>query len=260
MKKSQGSSPKFAKPSAPKKGQKPQKAQSQTKAAGPKNKFQAPLKRGPKPARDERAVEKKTSLARVEFVKSAKEVSGWPQDERPEIAITGRSNAGKSTFINALTNQKIAKVSNTPGKTILLNFFNIGQGYRLVDMPGYGYAARSGHEQVSWSDMIEPYLVLRTQLVGVILIVDIRRKWSDDEKLLVQFLEKHDRPWALVLSKTDKLNAKEMREARLRFAGVTSAQNIFYCSSQKRESVQQVEEALYSRWVKGSEAAVGVRQ
>ncbi len=184
------------------------------------------------------------------FMKSAKLPEQWPDIDKPEIAITGRSNAGKSTFLNAVTGLKIAKVSQTPGKTTLLNFFNMGRYYRIVDMPGYGYSARSGSEQVSWTQMIEPYLASRENLKGVIIIVDCRRAWTEDENLLTQFLEAQGRPWALVLSKTDKLNAKELRECQKRFAEIPGADAVFYYSSEKKDSAKSVESALFDRWIK----------
>ena len=89
------------------------------------------------------------------FLKSAVWPKDYPEADRPEIALIGRSNAGKSSLLNALVSQKAAKVSQTPGKTRLLNFFDFGDHYRLVDMPGYGFAARSGDEILAWEKMIK---------------------------------------------------------------------------------------------------------
>lgn len=146
----------------------------------------------------------------------------------PEIAVLGRSNAGKSSLINAWAGSQLAKTSSAPGKTRLINFFQ-GAKYRLVDFPGYGYSSRSGHEQASWAGMIESFLASRGNLVGALIVMDCRREWTEDETLLVRFLQKIRRPVAAVLTKADKLNRAEeakIRQKFLKLPGVTAFQEL----------------------------------
>lgn len=107
----------------------------------------------------------------------------FPESKMKEIAMAGRSNAGKSSLINIWANTKIAKVSQSPGKTRLLNFFNMNNSYIIVDMPGYGYASRGGDEVTAWRKMVENYLKQRPQLAGLVLVMDIARDWEDDEEI-----------------------------------------------------------------------------
>src|SRR6478752_6525097 len=132
----------------------------------------------------------------IQFIKSAVLPKDYPIHKMAEVAIAGRSNAGKSSFINALTRNKVAKVSSTPGKTTLLNFFNMEDSYVLVDMPGYGFAARSNDEISQWHQMIEAYLMSRENLVGLVVIMDIRRDWTADEELLKKFSDERGFPLA----------------------------------------------------------------
>jgi len=125
----------------------------------------------------------------IQFIKSAVLAKDYPNHNMAEVAIAGRSNAGKSSFINGLAKSKIAKVSSTPGKTRLLNFFNMEDSYVLTDMPGYGFAARSGNELREWQQMIETYLTTRENLKGLILVMDIRRSWTNDEEIMRLFLK-----------------------------------------------------------------------
>lgn len=124
---------------------------------------------------------------KFKFLKSAVFPVDYPPPSRPEIIVTGRSNAGKSSFLNALAGSAIAKVSQQPGKTTLLNFFDVGQHYRLVDTPGYGYSKRSGDEQASWQQMLESYFSLRGNLVGILILMDYKRDFEEDEKMLLRF-------------------------------------------------------------------------
>ncbi len=143
----------------------------------------------------------------VKFIKSATQPDGYPPSNLPEIAFLGRSNAGKSSLLNSLSNHKIAKVSSTPGKTALINFFDVGGDYRFVDLPGYGYASRSRKEREGWERMIETYLFGRENLQALVLVMDIRRKWTDDEQMLFDSLgEERGLPFVVVLNKTDKLS------------------------------------------------------
>ncbi len=118
--------------------------------------------------------------ARLKFVTSSPDLKGCPRDSRPEVALIGRSNSGKSSLLNGIAQERVAMTSSTPGKTRLLNFFDAGPNYRFVDMPGYGWSARGGEEHHSWKPMIEGFLGARANLVGLLILLDVRRDWTDD--------------------------------------------------------------------------------
>ncbi len=188
---------------------------------------------------------------KVRFLKSGVKPSDYPFPYKPEVALVGRSNAGKSTFINAFCGQKVAKVSQTPGKTRLLNFFEIGEQVYLVDMPGYGFATGNRAEIASWKEMIENYLTSRESLKGVILVMDIRREWSEDEELLRRYFAHHGIPWALVLSKADKLS-RSAGQQRQRLVQKTLGTEVpvFIVSGQKREGIEPVKNLVLKEWAK----------
>ncbi|HHU69683.1 MAG TPA: YihA family ribosome biogenesis GTP-binding protein [Thermoanaerobacterales bacterium] len=130
-----------------------------------------------------------------------------PKDNFPEIAFVGRSNVGKSTLINSLTNRKsLAKTSSQPGKTRLINFYNINDQFYLVDLPGYGYAKVPQKEKERWGKMIEDYLLNREHLKAVIMVVDIRHMPSEDDLLMYRWLEYYKMKTIIVLNKADKLS------------------------------------------------------
>lgn len=186
----------------------------------------------------------------VKFIKSAVLPKDYPKTGKKEIAIAGRSNAGKSSFLNAIANNKIAKVSNTPGKTRLLNFFSRGENYILVDMPGYGFAARSGSEMREWHTMIENYLSLREELVGLVLVMDSRREWTEDEELLKAYTDSRGLPMAVVLTKSDKLTRNEIQKAIARIKKDAATEAVFMTSALKNDGQKEVEEYLFENWVK----------
>lgn len=153
----------------------------------------------------------------AEFIKSAVEPSGYPREELPEIAFAGRSNVGKSSLINVLVNRKrLVKTSSTPGRTQLLNFFDINASFTFVDLPGYGYARVPASVQRHWGPMIETYLETRKTLQAVVLILDIRRTPREEEQELLAWLNLHNIPCVLVLTKIDKLSkSKQLRQLHL---------------------------------------------
>ena len=153
----------------------------------------------------------------IVFVKSASHWSQFPPGNKPQVAVVGRSNSGKSSFINALAKQKVAKVSQKPGKTRLLNIFDVHKKFLLVDMPGYGYAARSKSERKDWEKMIEQYLLGSESLVGLVLLMDIRRRWSDEEWLIHDFCASQNLPFLLGLTKADKLSRSRWKAAQMAF-------------------------------------------
>lgn len=186
----------------------------------------------------------------VKFIKSAVLPKDYPKTGKKEIAIAGRSNAGKSSFLNAIANSKIAKVSNTPGKTRLLNFFSRGDSYVLVDMPGYGFAARSGNEMREWHTMIENYLSMREELAGLVLVMDSRREWTEDEELLKAYTDTRGLPMAVVLTKSDKLTRNEINQAVARIKKAAGTEAVFMTSALKNIGQEEVEEYLFENWVK----------
>ena len=138
----------------------------------------------------------------------------YPKLSHPEIAFSGRSNVGKSSLINRLLNQKIARTSNTPGRTRQLNFFTINNALTFVDLPGYGYAKVAKSERRGWQRLIEDYLVHAPNLCGVVVIIDIRRGPEEEEDALCEFLAHHNRPFLLVATKCDKLKRNQREKQR----------------------------------------------
>lgn len=187
---------------------------------------------------------------KLNFIKSAVQIKDYPDENQAEVAIIGRSNAGKSSFINALALSKLAKVSQQPGKTRLLNFFAVGESYRLVDMPGYGFAARSANELKSWQKMIETYIRTRPNLVGCLLIMDLRRKWTDDEQMILEWLLQEDIPLAVILNKIDKSKQQEKIVKKRQIAEISGVDHVFLASSLKRQGVKEVENWVFANWIK----------
>ncbi len=137
-----------------------------------------------------------------------------PKSDLPEIAFSGRSNVGKSSLLNKLTNRKqLARVSGTPGKTVTVNFFRVGDT-RLCDLPGYGYARVSENEKRRWSDLMEGYFQSGRNIKLVVQLVDMRHKPSADDMDMLAFLQAAGIPFIIALTKSDKLN-KTNREQRL---------------------------------------------
>lgn len=144
---------------------------------------------------------------RASYIASASGLSNAPADQGCEVAFAGRSNAGKSSAINTITRQKaLARVSKTPGRTQLLNFFHLDDERRLVDLPGYGYAKVPEGMHKSWGTMIETYLSQRQSLRGVFLIMDIRHPLTDFDRRMIDWCLHYDLVVHIVLTKADKLS------------------------------------------------------
>lgn len=149
-------------------------------------------------------------ITSAEFVKSAFSEAHWTTDGRPEIAFLGRSNVGKSSLINALTiRKKLARASNTPGRTQQINFFDLGGVAFLVDLPGYGYAVASKTKVHAWNDMVRSYLRGRPTLKRVCVLIDSRHGFKDIDLETLDMLDKTHVPYVVVLTKTDKLKKQE---------------------------------------------------
>ena len=148
----------------------------------------------------------------AEFMCAAVKPSQYPQDGVPEIAFAGRSNVGKSSLINLLLNRrKLAKVSATPGKTRTINFFSINDGeFRLVDLPGYGYARVSKAETADWGRMMESYLSKREGLKAVVQLVDSRHAPTAQDKQMYEYLRYYGLDGIVAATKADKLSGSEL--------------------------------------------------
>ena len=142
----------------------------------------------------------------VELTISAVRQSQYPTDNKPEFLLVGRSNVGKSSFINSIIERRnFARISSKPGKTQTLNFYNINNDFYLVDVPGYGYANVSKERQQKFGMMIEEYLENRTNLKEVFLLIDFRHKPTQDDLLMYNFLKYYDIKVTVVCTKVDKI-------------------------------------------------------
>ncbi|NQY43879.1 MAG: YihA family ribosome biogenesis GTP-binding protein [Legionellales bacterium] len=153
-------------------------------------------------------------FAKTSFLKSAANTSQFPKDTQLEVAFVGRSNAGKSTVINSITGSNIAKVSKTPGRTRLVNFFSVVEHKNFVDLPGFGYAKVTKSIQKQWSILLEEYFATRDPLVGIILIMDIRHPLKPTDIQMLEFCHTYDIPTHILLNKADKLS-KNARNSTL---------------------------------------------
>jgi len=150
----------------------------------------------------------------TEFIKSATKPAHYPEGDLPEIAFAGRSNVGKSSLINALVNRKaLVRTSSTPGRTQLINFFDVNGTFTLVDLPGYGFAKVPLEVKKQWGPMMQTYLSSRINLRGVVLIFDIRRIPKDEDIQLLEWLRTFGIPPILVVTKCDKVS-KELGVGR----------------------------------------------
>ncbi|MDO7565872.1 MAG: ribosome biogenesis GTP-binding protein YihA/YsxC [OM182 bacterium] len=140
------------------------------------------------------------------FVTSAANLAACPPESLAEVAFAGRSNAGKSSAINAITNQtRLARISKTPGRTQLINFFGLAEGRFLVDLPGYGFAKVPLSVKNKWQEELEKYLRRRQVLCGLILLSDIRHPLKDFDRMMIDWAVQSGLPLHLLLTKSDKL-------------------------------------------------------
>jgi GTP-binding protein len=197
------------------------------------------------------------------FLISVAELPGLPPASLPEIAFAGRSNAGKSTAINVLTQQKrLAFASKTPGRTQLLNFFELSErdqdgqtqprGY-LVDLPGYGYAKAPEAQRSQWDQLVGGYVAQRQSLVGIVIVMDARRPLMPGDEALIAYVGRPSCALHLLLTKADQLNNSEKRAAldqanrRADQLGARASAQLF--SALKRQGVEELEHTL-ERWLR----------
>ncbi|MBK9737058.1 MAG: YihA family ribosome biogenesis GTP-binding protein [Saprospiraceae bacterium] len=151
------------------------------------------------------------NIKEVEFIASYQKESTCPKDGKLEFAFIGRSNVGKSSLINMLTNKKgLAKVSITPGKTQLINYFSINNNWYLVDLPGYGYARASKDKKIGFQKMIRDYLTQRSTLIIAFILLDCRHELQKIDREFIDWCGLNDVPFALVFTKADKLGKNQV--------------------------------------------------
>ena len=149
----------------------------------------------------------------AKFVISAISPKDYPKGNLPEIVLVGKSNVGKSSFVNTLCNRKnLAKTSNTPGKTRQINFYNIDEKFYMVDLPGYGYSKMSKEEQVKSGKFIEQYLSIRDNISLIVLVLDIRHRPTEDDMLMYNYILSTNLPFIVVTNKADKIAITKVQE------------------------------------------------
>lgn len=179
---------------------------------------------------------------------SAVKPQQYPEGTKPELAVSGRSNVGKSSLINKLVNRKaLAKVGKTPGKTQTINFFNINDEWYLVDLPGYGYAKVPQETRMQWGKMMQTYFRLRENLKGVIQLVDIRHQPTEEDRLMMEMLKVNNIPVLVVATKADKI-ARGQRPKYLKIIAesfkMSDWKTIIPFSSEDGTGLQELNQAM----------------
>lgn len=188
----------------------------------------------------------------AEFVTSADGLKTCPDFKLPEIAMIGRSNVGKSSFINTLVNKKnMARTSNTPGKTRLINFYNINNKFIITDLPGYGYAKISKTEQAKWKKNLEDYLLNRDTLDFVFHLIDTRHEVQANDLQMREWLNYNDIPVITIATKSDQLSKYQAIKSTENMAKALQSHVIMFASSKEKtgkdEVLRTIEETLFDK-------------
>ena len=196
-------------------------------------------------------------IRKAEFRKSSTRLNQCPGDHLPEFAFIGRSNVGKSSLINFLTGRRrLAKTSLSPGKTTLINHYIINDSWYMVDLPGYGYARVSKKKRESFIKLISDYILKREELLNIFVLLDIRIKPQASDKKFIQWLVKHEIPFAIVFAKTDKVNKRLLNENKQEYfdyllTSFSDLPKLFFTSivrkSGRDEILKYIEVLIYSR-------------
>lgn len=179
---------------------------------------------------------------------SAARLDQCPADGLPEIVLAGKSNVGKSSLINALADQrKLARISQVPGKTRLLNFYLVNDQFYLVDLPGYGYARAAKEEQKAYSQLTDAYLTAGRPIRLIINLLDIRHEPTRHDLQMIDWLSKSGLPWILVLTKADKLSkaaAGRMKQKIAKSTGVASPSDMLTFSAQTKQGLEPLQAVI----------------
>lgn len=173
----------------------------------------------------------------IKFICSANNSNNFPDTQR-EVVFVGRSNVGKSSLLNALYKQKIAYVGKTPGKTRMINFFNVDDRYTAVDVPGYGYAKRSKKEAVDFANMMDDYFSRKDKIRLVVLIVDSRIGLTDDDLDMKEYVESLGLNYVVVANKIDKLSNNQLNNNKFKL--FKDYDNVIYISAQTKKNIEDL--------------------
>lgn len=181
-------------------------------------------------------------LIKAEFITSAATKSQFLKPEKPIIAVCGKSNVGKSSFINMLANRKkLAKVSKDPGRTRLVNYFDMGD-FILADLPGYGYARVSKEEKLKWGRLLDDFFADKGAIAHVFSLADIRHDPTADDRQMIEYLNYHILPFTVIATKADKLSRAQAQKSVINIAATykCGADNIIVTSSETRFGLDKV--------------------
>ena len=181
----------------------------------------------------------------VTFVKSAPSVKERPQDQFPEVLIVGKSNVGKSSLINTLCQRKsLAYTSSKPGHTRLLNYYNIDNKFFLVDAPGYGYAKGGVDLDRLFGTMMDEYFTDNPYLKLVLLLIDSRREFGENDTEILNYLIESKIPYFVVITKTDKINQKGRSELNKRLNAMNVTDNVYFTSSLSNRTLDKLKTGI----------------
>ena len=179
------------------------------------------------------------------FIKSTPSVKERPLDQFPEVLIVGKSNVGKSSLINALCQRKaLAFTSSKPGHTRLLNYYNIDNAFYLVDAPGYGYAKGGIDLDRLFGEMMEEYFVDNQFLKLVLLLIDSRREFSENDLEILHYLQENNIPYFVVITKTDKINQKGKSQLNKRLIELDIKENIYFTSVNEPRTLEKLRSGI----------------
>ena len=189
-------------------------------------------------------------IKKAEYIISGTKAAHIPNLGYPEFVFVGRSNVGKSSFINALTNRKnMAYTSSKPGKTITLNFYNLNDQYLLVDVPGYGYAQRLVHDRLSYGKMIEDYLEGSKHLAMCFLIVDARHDPTKDDILMYEYLKHFQLNVLVIATKVDKVSKNSLTKSKkqiMKSLQIENSDDVIFVSSETKQGIEEVHNRMES--------------
>ncbi|KAF0150874.1 MAG: ribosome bioproteinis GTP-binding protein YsxC [Ignavibacteria bacterium] len=188
-------------------------------------------------------------MKKIEFVKAVYKLNELPKDLLPEIVLCGRSNVGKSSFINSLLNSKVAKTSSTPGKTRSINYYKVENKFYFVDLPGFGYAKVSKQERDDWKKLLHNFFELKRTTQVVFHLIDSRHEPMQTDIELNDFIHLLGLPYFVFLNKADKLNQKEMADSKRVavkcFPELILGENLFHFSTVKGNGKKETLALIY---------------